>query len=122
MDEKKSGSSWDDLLKQIGAAPPPDALERKRPAIETTFEPPPEVQHSAVKPKPGDWNALASELGVEVRDEPPRKPEERAQPGPSSKSLEASLAEIEPLESSFEEFVENEISDVEFEGDEDDDE
>jgi hypothetical protein len=118
MDEKKPASSWDDLLKQIGAAPPPDALERKRPAIETTFEPPPEVDVSAVKPKPGDWNALASELGVEVREEPARKTEERAQPGPSSKSLEAILAEIEPLESSFETFVEEEISDVEFEGEE----
>jgi hypothetical protein len=120
MDEQNPKSSWDDLLKQIGAAPPPDALERKRPAIETTFEPPPEVDVSAVKPKPGDWNALANELGVEVRDEPTRKPEERAQPGPSSKSLEASLAEIEPMESSFEAFVEDEISDVEFEGDEGD--
>jgi ribonuclease E len=115
MDEKKSTSSWDDLLKQVGAAPPPDALERKRPAIETTFEPPPEAIVPAVKPKPGDWNALASELGLEVREEQARKAEERPAPGPSSKSLEASLAEIEPMASSFEAFVEDEMSDVEFE-------
>ena len=46
MDDKKT-SSWDDLIKDIGASPAPDALERKRPAIETTFNPPP--KRSAVK-------------------------------------------------------------------------
>ena len=43
MDEKHTASSWDDLIKQVGAAPAPDATERKRSAIETTFEPPPAI-------------------------------------------------------------------------------
>jgi hypothetical protein len=119
MDEKKPTSSWDDLIKQVGAEPAADALERKRPAIETTFEPPPEIDASAIKAKPSDWNALADTLGIEAREpEPPRKSSRDAShetPGPSSNSLEASLAEIEPMESAFEEIIEEEISDIEFE-------
>ncbi|HEX6963834.1 MAG TPA: hypothetical protein VF175_18345 [Lacipirellula sp.] len=123
MDEQKPKSSWDDLLKEIGAAPPPDALERKRPAIETTFEPPPEVNVEAVKPKAGDWNALASDLGIEVKEEPARKaPEPTSHAGPSSNALEASFTEIEPMESDFEDVVEDEIADIDFGGDEGDEE
>ena len=79
MADKQSPSSWDDLIKQIGAAPAPDALERKRPAIETKFDPPPAVDAAAVKPKPGDWNALAGELGIEAPPptEPARKPPQK---------------------------------------------
>ena len=124
MDEKQPASSWDDLIKQIGAAPAPDALERKRPAIETKFDPPPAINPAAVKPKPGDWNALADKLGVEaVEPSTPtwKKAPENDYGGPSSESLEASLAEIEPMESMFEEIIEEEISDVEFEADDDSD-
>jgi hypothetical protein len=122
MDEQKPKSSWDDLIKEIGAAPPPDALERKRPAIETTFDPPPEVNVEAVKPKRGNWNALANELGIETTEEPGRKTEPMPQPGPSSNALEASFAEIEPMESDFEDVVEDEIADIDFLGEEGDDE
>jgi len=123
MDDKQTSSSWDDLIKQIGAAPPPDALERKRPAIETQFEPP---AAPPPKPKPGDWNALADKLGVEVpaEPEPPRAKSSREAaaeaPGPSSEALEVSLSAIEPMESDFEEIVEAEIADIDFEFEEDD--
>src|SRR5215207_2180923 len=87
MDEKKT-SSWDDLIKEIGAAPAPDALERKRPAIETTFTPPPVVA-APPKPKASNWGGLASELGIEVPPEPtpPPKPkaEAKAKPEPKPK-------------------------------------
>jgi hypothetical protein len=120
MDEKDS--SWDELIKEIGAAPPPDALERKRPAIETQFEPPPAAAQPA-KPQRGDWNALADELGIEAREapEPPRRPAV-SEAGPSSEALEASFASIAPMESAFEEIVEEEISEIDFEEDDDDSE
>jgi hypothetical protein len=118
MDEKES--SWDELIKEIGAAPPPDALERKRPAIETRFEPPPPDVQPA-KPQRGDWNALADELGLEAREapEPPRRLSPDA--GPSSEALEASFASIAPMESAFEEITEEEISEIDFEEDDDSD-
>lgn len=128
MDDKKPSSSWDDLIKQVGAAPAPDALERKRPAIETTFDPPPAINPAAVKPKPGDWNALADTLGIDAPApaEPPRKASRETVRGsdfggPSSDALEASFAEIEPIESMFEEIIEEEVSDIEFESDDDSD-
>ena len=73
---------------------------------------------------PGDWNALADKLGVEVTE--PAAPARKKAPesdygGPSSESLEASLAEIEPIESMFEEIIEDEVSDIEFESDDDSD-
>ncbi len=114
MDEKPSSSSWDDILKEVGATPAPDAVERRRPAIENTFDPPPN-RRPAPKTKPGNWNALATELGV---DAPPEEPAERAAVGPGA--MEASFAAIEPLESGFEEIIEEEMADVEF-GEADDD-
>src|SRR5262245_34160945 len=121
MDENNP-SSWDDLINEIGATPAPDAGERRRPAIETKFEPKPAKAPPIPKAKPGNWNALADELGVEVPPEEPRAP------SPSSRAplgevglgaIEASFAAIEPIESPFEEIIEEEISEVEFaEGDE----
>ncbi len=109
MDEKNP-SSWDDLLNQIGVTPTSDADQRRRPAIETTFEPPPtSASAPKPKPKPSDWNALASNLGIEVPPEPER-PADHAGPG----AVEAGFASIEPLESDFEEIIEEEIADVEF--------
>ena len=78
MDDKKT-SSWDDLIKDIGASPAPDALERKRPAIETTFNPPPIVA-APPKPKASDWGGLASQLGIEVPPEPTPPPKPKAEP------------------------------------------
>jgi hypothetical protein len=120
MNEKKPTSSWDDLITQIGAKPPADALERKRPAIETTFEPPAVADPAAVRPKPGDWNALADQLGVDVPpEEPAPKPRASTESaGPSSSMLEARLAEIEPIESDFEPIVDE---DIEFEEVDDED-
>ncbi|RIK83034.1 MAG: hypothetical protein DCC67_06395 [Planctomycetota bacterium] len=131
---EKSPSSWDDLIKQLGAAPPPDALERRRPAIETSFQPP-EVASPPAKPKAGNWNALASQLGIELPPEPepappaePIKPPSRRDVEPpraaSAKTgaadLEATFAGIEPMESMFEEIIEEEMADVDFaEGDDD---
>jgi ribonuclease E len=110
MDEKPK-SSWDDLIQQVGAAPAPDALERKRPAVTAKFDPPP-ISAPPAAAKPSDWNALASNLGVEATEPPPRaaaadKPE---RPG----DMEASFAGIEPLESDFEEVVQAEISEIDF--------
>ncbi len=121
MDEKHS-SSWDDLLQQLGAEPAPDALERKRPAIETQLEPP-AAAAPPPKAKRGDWNALADQFGIEVPAElePPRKRSTATSETPTggSEAMEASFAEIEPMESAFEEIIEEEISDVEFEVDDD---
>ena len=139
MDEKPSDSSWDDLLKQIGAAPSPDALERRRPAIETPVEPPPKLP-APRKQKAGDWNALGSQLGLEPSAEepaePPRRREEPVEPPrrreapaeprrrepparsssppPVASDVEAGFATIEPMESQFEEIMEEELTDVEF--------
>src|SRR5690606_22424617 len=77
MDDKKT-SSWDDLIKDIGASPAPDALERKRPAIETTFNPPPIVA-APPKPKASDWGGLASQPGIQVPPEPPPPPKPKAE-------------------------------------------
>jgi hypothetical protein len=121
MDEKNT-SSWDDLLQQLGAEPAPDALERKRPAIETQLEPP-AAAAPPPKAKRGDWNALADQFGIEVpaEPEPPRKRSSATSETPTggSEAMEASFAEIEPMESAFEEIIEEEISDVEFEVDDD---
>lgn len=133
MDEKNP-SSWDDLLNQIGVTPTSDADQRRRPAIETTFDPPPASPSAPKpKPKPSDWNALADNLGIEAPSEPERpaaaarpvterpvaeRPAAHAGPG----AVEAGFASIEPLESAFEEIIEEEIADVEFaEADTDDD-
>ena len=78
MDDKKT-SSWDDLIKDIGASPAPDALERKRPAIETTFNPPPIVA-APPKPKASDWGSLASQLSIEVPPQPPPPPKPSTEP------------------------------------------
>jgi hypothetical protein len=122
MSETNPPSSWDDLIKQLGAEPPADALERRRPAIETEFKPPPAPPVG--KPKPGDWNALASELGVELPPEEPTKlrpsaaarraPFPEATPPMSPGAVEAGFAGIAPIESEFEDVVEEEIADVEF--------
>jgi hypothetical protein len=133
MDEKQPASSWDDLLKDIGAAPAPEAFERKRKAIETPVEPP--VHRPApppVKPKAGDWGALGSSLGIEPSESPapPAKSAAAAKPAPAapprreaapskpsppaSRDIEAGFATIAPLESEFEEMIEEELTDVEF--------
>jgi hypothetical protein len=121
MDEKNT-SSWDDLLQQLGAEPAPDALERKRPAIETQLEPP-AAAAPPPKAKRGDWNALADQFGIEVPEEaePPQKRSSTSSETPTggSEAMEASFAEIEPMESAFEEIMEEEIADVEFEVDDD---
>jgi ribonuclease E len=127
MDEKKPSSSWDDLVRQVGAEPAPDALERRRPAIETTFEAP-AAPVPAAKPKAGDWGALASQLGVEATEPPapPARPAKRADAparphAPTAGELEASFAGIAPIESEFENIVEDEIQDVDFSDDNDSD-
>jgi hypothetical protein len=117
MDENQS-TSWDDLIKQLGAAPPADATERKRPAIETQFEPPATTTPPA-RPVAGDWSSLAHELGVEAaepeRPAPPAAGETtHSEGGPSNQSLEASFASIEPMASEFQEIVDEEIVDVDF--------
>jgi hypothetical protein len=115
MDEKNP-SSWDDLLNQIGVTPTSDADQRRRPAIETTFDPPPATASAhKPKPKPSDWKALANNLGIEAPAEPerPAAPERPAvHAGP--RDVEAGFASIEPLESAFEEIIEEEIADVEY--------
>jgi ribonuclease E len=121
MDENKPASSWDDLLKEIGANPVSDAAERRRPAIENTFDPPPVAKVAPPKPKPGNWNALASDLGIEVPPEP-ATPAKAERPAPSAKAerpagpgaIESTFAGIEPIESEFEDVVEDEIADIDF--------
>ncbi|MCC6493671.1 MAG: hypothetical protein IT424_11700, partial [Pirellulales bacterium] len=128
---ENSSSSWDDLIKQLGAEPAPDALERKRSAIETSFQPP-AVSAPPARAKGGDWNALAGELGIELPPEPeppapaaapsPPQPPREAPVSRSAASLESTFAGIEPIESMFEEIIEEEIADVDFsEGDDFDD-
>jgi hypothetical protein len=113
--EDKPSSSWDELIQQIGAAPPPDALERKRPAVTAKFDPPP-VSAPPAEAKPSDWGALASKLGLEATEPPPQPrsaPREEEKPA-AARDMEASFAGIEPLESDFEEVVEAEISEIDF--------
>lgn len=70
MDEKKPVSAWDDLVEELGVEADPHALERRQPkptdlpsvSRSSTPDKPPQ----APKAKPGDWNALAGSLGVEV--------------------------------------------------------
>jgi hypothetical protein len=114
MDEKKS-SSWDELIEQLGAAPQPDALERRRPAIENEFEPPPVAP--APKNKPSDWNALADQLGVEVSESvqsAPRSPSAAADESATAEAMEASFLQIEPMESAFEEIITQELAEIDF--------
>ncbi len=66
MDDNKKKSGWDSLIEDLGVQPEETAYERHQPeeqTIEST-----DVQELAPTPeaKPGDWNALASTLGLEV--------------------------------------------------------
>lgn len=66
MDEKKPESPWDELVEDLGVEADPASTERRQPkptelpsiSREKHIEPP--------KSKPGDWNALAGSLGLEV--------------------------------------------------------
>jgi uncharacterized protein YjbI with pentapeptide repeats len=58
--------AWESLVENLGAQPPADAAQRRRPAVEhpiTTVN----LPGSAPLRPPGDWNALAADLGIEVR-------------------------------------------------------
>jgi ribonuclease E len=95
MDEKKPSSAWDELVEELGVEAGPAALERRQPpptelpTVSRRSDPskPPSVP----KAKPGDWNALAGSLGLEVP--PPATPAKRRDPDEEFEAAQVNKSE-----------------------------
>jgi len=139
MDEKKPESAWDELVEELGVEADPAAAERHQPRPtdlpSASRSLVPDRPISAPKSQPGDWNALAGSLGLEVpppadsaqdiepeQDKPPanepiaREPEvESVKSAPDTES--ESFDELPELRSEFDkELVEATGDDVQEDG------